>query len=116
MKIVVGVDGRAISAYFGRSKQFIAFDIEDGMIVKEETFDNPGHTLISSPPRFVAKLGVSAVIGGTVGRIAFNIMKKRGIRVIAGASGDANTAVEAYLKGRLALDESAIETRDTPLS
>lgn len=115
MKIVVGVDGRAVSAYFGRSKQFIVFDVEDGKIVKEETFDNPGHTLVSSPPKFVAKLGVGAVIGGTVGRIAFNIMKKRGIRVIAGASGDANTVVEEYLKGRLLLDESAIETRDSPL-
>ena len=115
MKIVVGVDGRAISAYFGRSKQFIVFDVEDGKIVKEETFENPGHTLISSPPKFVAKLGVGAVIGGTVGRIAFNIMKKRGINVIAGASGDAIKAVEDYLKGMLVLDESAIETRDSPL-
>ena len=115
MKIVVGVEGRTISDYFGRSKQFIIFDVEDGQIVKEEAFANPGHTLLSSPPKFVAKLGVSVVIGGIVGRIAFNIMKKRGIKVVAGAGGDANTAVENYLKGKLVLDESAIETRDSPL-
>ncbi len=114
-KIVAGVDGRTISPYFGRSKQFLVFDVEDGKIVKVETFKNPGHTLISNPPKFVSKLGVAAVIGGTVGRIAFNIMKKHGIKVIAGASGDAIKAVEEYLKGRLVLDESAIETRDSPL-
>ena len=60
-KIVAGVDGRTISPYFGRSKQFLVFDVEDGKIVKEETFENPGHTLISSPPKFVAKLGAVAL-------------------------------------------------------
>lgn len=110
-KIVVGVDGRTISPYFGRSKQFLVFDVEDRKIVKEEIFENPGHTLISSPPKFVAKLGVGAVIGGIIGRIAYNIMKKRGIKVIAGAAGDAVTAVEEYIKGTLVTDESAIETR-----
>lgn len=115
IKIVAGVNGRTISDYFGHSKQFIIFDVEDGQIVKEETYANPGHTLITSPPKFVAKFGVSAVIGGTMGRIAFNIMKKRGIKVIAGASGDVNKAVDDYLKGMLVLDESAIETRNSPL-
>ena len=110
-KIVAGVDGRTISPYFGRSKQFLVFDVEDGKIVKEETFENPKHTLISSPPKFVAKLGVDVVIGGIVGRIAYSIMKKRGIKVFAGASGDAVIAVEEYIKGTLVTDESAIETR-----
>lgn len=116
LKILVGVDGRTISDYFGHSKQFIVFDVVDGQIIKEAAFDNPGHTLLSSPPKFVPKLGVSAVIGGTVGRIAFNIMKKRGINVIAGAYGDSREAVDEYLKGMLVLDESAIEMRASPLS
>lgn len=116
MKIVAGVNGRTIADYFGRSEQFIIFDVEDGQITGEEIIANPGHTRRISPPSYVAKLGVRVVIGGTVGRIAFNIMKKRGIQVIAGASGDANKAVEDYLKGRLATDESAIETRDSPMA
>ena len=62
-------------------------------------------------PKFVAKLGVDVVIGGIVGRIAYSIMKKRGIKVFAGASGDAVIAVEEYIKGTLVTDESAIETR-----
>ena len=67
--------------------------------------------MISSPPKFVTKLGVDVVIGGIVGRIAYSIMKKRGIKVFAGASGDAVIAVEEYIKGTLVTDESAIETR-----
>ena len=43
MKIIVGVNGRTISEYFGRSQQFIIFDVEDGKILKEETHANPGH-------------------------------------------------------------------------
>ncbi|MDD3572635.1 MAG: NifB/NifX family molybdenum-iron cluster-binding protein [Eubacteriales bacterium] len=110
VKMVVGVDGRTLSPYFGRSKQFLVFDVENGKIVKEQMFENPGHTLISSPPKFVAKLGVNVVIGGIIGRIAYSIMRKRGIEVIAGVSGDAVTAVEKYNKGTLVTDESAIET------
>lgn len=116
MKIVVGADGRAVSEYFGKSQHFIIFDVEGGRVVGEELIPNPGHTRRFSPPKYVANLGVAAVIGGVIGRIAFNIMRRRGMEVIAGASGDADAAVLAYLEGKLALDESAIETRDTPES
>lgn len=112
VKIVVGADERTVSAYFGKSQHFIIFDVAGGRIVGEERIENPGHTRRFSPPRYVANLGGVVVIGGVIGRIAFNIMRKRGMEVIAGASGDADAAVVAYLEGKLALDESAIETRD----
>ena len=114
MKIVVGVDGRAIAPYFGKSERFLIFEVRDGRVVSDEAYTNPGHTRKFSPPKYIADMGVAVVIGGIVGRIAYGIMRRRGIEVIAGASGDALAAIENYLKGSLTLDQSAIETRENP--
>lgn len=48
------------------------------------------------PPRSIAKLYVKVVIGVVIGKIAHGIMRKRGIKVIAGAQGDAEAAVPDF--------------------
>jgi predicted Fe-Mo cluster-binding NifX family protein len=76
------------------------FDAEKSQIVKIETIANPGHKP-GFLPNFLADRGVNVIISGGMGGGAVEIFNERNVEVIVGASGDAKTAVENYLKGDL---------------
>lgn len=100
MKIVVAGMGNMVSEHFGHCENFILFDVENGMIVKEESIESPGHRP-GFLPNFLADQGAEVVIAGGMGGGAVDIFNERGVEVIVGASGDARMAVEKYLKGEL---------------
>ncbi len=55
----------------------------------------------------LADHGANVVIAGGMGESAAGIFAHRNIETILGASGDARTAAEAYLRGELHSDASA---------
>ncbi|NMA75545.1 MAG: dinitrogenase iron-molybdenum cofactor, partial [Bacteroidales bacterium] len=67
---------------------------------KSETIANPGHRP-GFLPNFLADQGVNVIISGGMGGGAVAIFGERNVEVVVGASGDAKTAVENYLKGDL---------------
>lgn len=109
MKIAVSVNGNEISDHFGTCENYLVFELEDGKIINEETYKNPGHAPGITPPIFIAGLGVDAAIGGTVAQGAVNVMKAGGVDVILGVSGDPRIAAENYAAGCLKHDEAAIK-------
>ena len=109
MKIAVAANGNVISDHFGLCENYIVFEVEDGKIISEEAHKNPGHAPGVTPPIFVASLGVDAAIGGTVAQGAIDVMKKGGVDVILGVSGDAKQAALEYAAGKLKTDEAAIK-------
>lgn len=50
---------------------------------------------------FLYEKGVNVIISGGMGGGAVDIFNEKGIEVITGASGDAETAVNNYLQGKL---------------
>jgi predicted Fe-Mo cluster-binding NifX family protein len=52
-------------------------------------------------PNFLADRGVNVIISGGMGGGAVEIFNERNVEVVVGASGNAKTAVEAYLQGSL---------------
>lgn len=52
-------------------------------------------------PGFLYEKGVNVIISGGMGGGAIDIFNEKGIEVITGASGDAETAVNSYLQGKL---------------
>lgn len=52
-------------------------------------------------PNFLTGRGVNVIISGGTGGGAIDIFKERGVEVVSGASGDAKTAAEYYVKGEL---------------
>ena len=110
MKILAGVDGTTLAGHFGHSEDFLIYTIEDKRISDRERITNPGHTETMNPPEFVATLGVDVVIGGTIGETALNILREAGIEGFFGVTGEADDAVEAYLRGELENDEIASQT------
>lgn len=100
MKIAVAAMGKEVAGHFGHCEQFVFFEIADGKIASVEAVPNPGHRP-GFLPNFLADNGAEVIISGGMGGGAVDIFNQRGVEVIVGVQGDAQTAVETYLKGEL---------------
>ena len=100
MKIAVASDGIMVTGHFGHCETFNIFDTENGAIVNVEAVPNPGHKP-GFLPNFLGDRGVEVIISGGMGGGAVDIFNERNIEVILGATGEAKTAVEKYLRGEL---------------
>jgi len=101
MKIIaVASEGENVSEHFGHCSGFTLFQTEDGQIKGKEFISNPGHKP-GFLPVFLAEKGASVIISGGMGGGAVDLFNEKNIAVVTGASGDAETAVTAYLQGKL---------------
>lgn len=100
MKIAVASEGKNVSEHFGHCEGFTIFVVQDRQIEAKEFIYNPGHKP-GFLPVFLYEQGVNVVISGGMGGGAVDIFNEKGIEVVTGASGDAQTAVEQYLRGDL---------------
>ncbi|NCB44029.1 MAG: dinitrogenase iron-molybdenum cofactor biosynthesis protein [Clostridia bacterium] len=100
MRIAVASENGMVTEHFGHCEGFMIFDTENNQVVQSETIANPGHKP-GFLPNFLADRGVKVIISGGMGGGAVEIFNERNVEVVAGASGDAKTAVENYLKGEL---------------
>lgn len=100
MKIAVASEGNMVTQHFGHCENFNIFHSENSEIIKKETVANPGH-IPGFLPKYLNDLGVNVIISGGMGGGAVDIFNENNIEVIVGATGDAETAVKAYLNGEL---------------
>ena len=100
MKIAVTYDNGNIFQHFGRTEQFKVYEVEDNKIISSEVIgsDGIGHGALAG---LLAAQDIQVLICGGLGGGALNALSNAGIEVCAGASGNADEAVEAYLKGEL---------------
>ena len=100
MKIAVTYDNGNVFQHFGRTENFKVYDVEDGNVVSAEVMgsDGVGHEALAW---LLKDSGIDALICGGMGQGAQDALAEAGIEVCAGASGDADAAVEAFLKGEL---------------
>jgi FKBP-type peptidyl-prolyl cis-trans isomerase 2/predicted Fe-Mo cluster-binding NifX family protein len=100
MKIAVTYDNGNVFQHFGRTEQFKVYDVEDGKIVSSEIMgtNGIGHEALAG---LLAQYSIDALICGGMGQGAQDALAEAGIDVCAGAEGDTDAAVEAYLRGEL---------------
>ena len=100
MKIAATYDNGNIFQHFGRTEFFKVYEVEDGKIVSSEVIgsDGIGHGALAG---LLAGHDIQVLICGGLGGGALNALRNAGIEVCAGASGNADEAVEAYLRGDL---------------
>ena len=100
MKIAVTYENGNIFQHFGRTESFKVYEVEDGKVVSSEVIgsDGIGHGALAG---LLAGNDIQVLICGGLGGGALNALKNAGIEVCAGASGNADEAVEAYLRGDL---------------
>ena len=100
MKIAVTYDNGNIFQHFGRTESFKVYDVEDNKVVSSEVISSNGigHGALAG---LLADRAVDVLICGGIGGGAQQALADAGVELVAGAEGDADQAVEAYLKGEL---------------
>ena len=100
MKIAVTYDNGNIFQHFGRTEQFKVYEIEDNKVISSEVIgsNGVGHGALAG---LLADRSIDVLICGGLGGGAQAALAEAGVEVCAGAEGDADQAVEAYLKGEL---------------
>lgn len=100
MRIAVTYDNGTIFQHFGRTETFKIYEIDDNRLVSSEVIgsNGSGHGALAG---LLAENGVDVLICGGIGGGAQSALASAGIELCAGAQGDADKAVEAYLKGEL---------------
>lgn len=100
MKIAVTYDNGNVFQHFGRTEYFKVYDVEDNKVVSSEVIgsNGVGHGALAG---LLADRSVDVLICGGLGGGAKTALEEAGVIVCAGAQGDTDQAVEAYLKGEL---------------
>ena len=100
MKIAVTYENGKVFQHFGKTESFKIYEVEDNQIVSSEVISSngSGHGALAG---LLAELGIDVLICGGIGGGAQAALADAGIELCAGAQGDTDQAVEAYLKGEL---------------
>lgn len=102
-KIAVTFEDQEIFQHFGKSKRFAVYTAENNVIRERMILDcgESGHSALAE---LLDKNDIDVLICGGIGGGAKDALKQRGIELVAGAQGNADEAVEAYLNGTLVHD------------
>ncbi len=100
MRIAVTYSNGEVFQHFGKTEQFKVYEVEDNKVVSSEVTGNNGlgHEALAG---LLADNKINLLICGGMGEGAKNALAESGVEVISGAQGDADAAVEAYLRGEL---------------
>lgn len=100
MKIAVTFENGNIFQHFGHTEQFKVYNVENNQIVSSEVVstNGSGHGALAG---VLANLGVDTLICGGIGGGAKNALASNDIKLYGGVTGNADIAVEAFLKGEL---------------
>ena len=103
MRIAVTYENGEIFQHFGHTEQFKLYDVENGMITKEQIVDTngSGHGALAG---FLKAAEVDALICGGIGGGAQMALAEAGIRLYGGVQGSADEAAKALAEDRLAFD------------
>ena len=100
MKIAVTYENGQVFQHFGHTETFKIYEVEDGRVVSSEIIDSngSGHGALAS---LLGDRSIDVLICGGIGGGAQAALAEQGIELCSGAAGDADQAVDAYLKGEL---------------
>lgn len=99
-RIAVTYDNGQVFQHFGRTEAFKVYEVEDGKVIGSDIIESNGvgHGALAG---LLAEHTVDVLICGGIGGGAQAALEECGIEICAGAEGDTDNAVEAYLNGEL---------------
>lgn len=100
MKVAVTYEQGEVFQHFGKTEEFKVYEVEDGKVVSSEIISSngAGHDALVG---VLGEAGVDVLICGGIGSGAQEALLGADIEFIAGAEGDTDAVVEAYLNGAL---------------
>ena len=100
MRIAVTYDNGNVFQHFGKTEYFKVYEVENNEVVSSEIIgsNGTGHGALAG---LLAGQDVDVLICGGIGGGAQNALAEAGVTLCAGAQGNVDEVVEAYLKGEL---------------
>lgn len=100
MKVAVTYENGNIFQHFGHTQYFKVYEVAEGQVLSSEVVDTngSGHGALAG---VLNRLNADVLICGGIGGGAQMALAEAGIQLYGGVSGDADAAVEAFLKGAL---------------
>lgn len=100
MKIAVTYENGEIFQHFGHTQYFKVYEVSEGKVISSEVVDTngSGHGALAG---VLNNLQTNVLICGGIGGGAQMALAQAGIQLYGGVSGNADAAVEAFLKGEL---------------
>ncbi len=100
MKLAIAYENGAVFQHFGKTTEFIIFDIQDGKIAGEEILDCNGvsHCALID---LLAEQGVDELIVGGMGAHAVEKCAANNITPHLGVTGDVHAVAEQLIEGTL---------------
>ena len=100
MKIAVTYANGDVFGHFGKTEEFKVYEVADKKVVSSQVIGNNGlgHEALAG---LLEDNSIDVLICGGMGEGAKNALSAAGIEVVSGAEGNADEAVEAYLRGEL---------------
>ncbi len=100
MRIAVTYENGEVFQHFGHTEEFKIYEIEDGKVASSQIIgsNGSGHGALAE---LLSGKGIDVLICGGIGGGAQAALDEQGIELCAGASGNADEAGEAYLRGDL---------------
>lgn len=100
MKIAVTYENGNVFQHFGHTEQFKVYEVENGAVLSSEIIgsNGAGHGALAT---LLSERSIDVLICGGIGSGAQTALAQQGIELCAGASGSADEAVAAYLRGEL---------------
>ena len=106
MRVAVTYDNGNVFDHFGQTQQFKVYDIEEGKVVKSEVVGTNGEGC-GALAGVLNLAEVDVLICGGIGGGAVMALQEAGIQLYAGASGNTDEVVDAFLEGTLAASGEA---------
>ena len=100
MKIAVTYDNGNVFQHFGKTEYFKIYEVEENKVVSSEVMSSngSGHGALAG---LLADSSVDVLICGGIGGGAQSALAEAGVELCAGAQGNTDEVVEAYLRGEL---------------
>ena len=101
-KVAIPCKDGMVDQHFGQAKEFLIFRVENEKLFREPSIFSPGgRGCKSGIGSELARAGVSHLVVGNMGEGALRTLTANGIAAVRGASGDAEKAALAFVRGEI---------------
>jgi FKBP-type peptidyl-prolyl cis-trans isomerase 2/predicted Fe-Mo cluster-binding NifX family protein len=100
MRIAVTYENGEVFQHFGHTEEFKIYEVENGQVTSSQVISSngSGHGALAS---LLGDRKIDVLICGGIGGGAQTALAEQGIELCSGATGNADQAVDAYLRGEL---------------
>ena len=107
MRIAIPFEDGQVFQHFGRTKQFVIYDVLNEVIQSSHVIGTEGfgHSALAG---FLKQHQVDILICGGIGGGAQAALSDQGIRLYAGIHGDVDKAIEQLMAGKLEISENPL--------